>query len=111
MLDLVLRRDGFTVRLAASGQEAVELYQQHRQTIALVFLDVQMPKLDGPGTLAALREINPDLSCCFMSGHLRQYTEEDLLGMGAAHVFSKPFLNLSLLTRLLWSIVSSTDGR
>jgi CheY-like chemotaxis protein len=53
MMEVALRHYGFDVKLAASGQEAIDLYQRHHQTIALVLLDVQMPDLDGPDTLAA----------------------------------------------------------
>lgn len=105
MMDFALRHYGFAVRLAASGQEAIELYQRHYDTITLVLLDVQMPGLDGPGTLAALKEINPDVRSCFMSGHTGKYTDEDLLRMGAAHVFPKPFLSLSSFTQTLWDMV------
>jgi CheY-like chemotaxis protein len=104
MLDTALRHYGFAVGQAASGREAIELYQRHHETLALVLMDVQMPDLDGPGTLAALKRINPLIRCCFMSGHTGQYSEKELLGMGAAHVLMKPFPSLNLLTRLLWDI-------
>lgn len=111
MLDVALRHYGFAVRLAASGQEAVELYRRHHPTVALALLDVQMPGLDGPGTLAALKQINPDLRFCFMSGHTGKYTDEDLLRLGAAHVLPKPFVSLSLFTRLLWDLVEARRPR
>jgi two-component system cell cycle sensor histidine kinase/response regulator CckA len=47
MLAFALRHKGFTVWLASSGQEALELYQQHQEGIDLVLLDVQMPDMDG----------------------------------------------------------------
>lgn len=102
MLDLALRHYGFSVKLAACGREAVELYRDHYRDIALVLLDVQMPDMDGPATLVALKEINPGLPCCFMSGHTGKYSTRELLDLGAAHVLMKPFVNLSLFTQLLW---------
>ena len=108
MLDLALRSYGFVVRLAASGKEAVELYRQHHHTIALVLLDVQMPGMDGPGTLAAIQTINPEVQCCFMSGNTGKYSAKELLDLGAAHVVPKPFVSLSLLTRLLWDMVAAS---
>ena len=107
LMEVALRHYGFAVRLAASGQEAIDLYQRHHQTIVLVLLDVQMPDLDGPDTLAALQNINPGVRFCFISGHTGKYAAEELRAMGAAHVFQKPFASLSLLARLLWRLVGS----
>lgn len=86
-----LRREGFSVWLAADGQEALEQYRNHCETIDVVLLDVRMPGLDGPQTLAALQEMTPQICCCFMSGYLGSYTEENLRNLGAATVFAKPF--------------------
>jgi len=105
MLDLALRSYGFVVRLALTGREAVEIYRAQHQSIALVLLDVQMPELDGPGTLAVIQTINPEVQCCFMSGYTGKYSTKELLDMGAVHVLPKPFVSLSLLTRLLWDMV------
>ena len=105
MLDSTLRHYGFVVWLATSGKEAVELYREHCQSIALVLLDVQMPGMDGPATLAAIRAINPEVQCCFMSGHTGKYSASELLDMGAVHVIPKPFASFSLLARLLGDMV------
>jgi CheY-like chemotaxis protein len=86
-----LQREGFSVWLAADGQEALDLYRDHCATIDVVLLDVRMPGLDGPQTLAALQEITPQVRCCFMSGYLGRYTAEKLRALGAATVFAKPF--------------------
>ena len=101
MLRVALRQYGFAVRLASGGSEAVELYRAHRRTIAVALVDVQMPGMDGPATLAALRQINPQVRCCFMSGSTGKYTAEELLGMGAGHVLDKPFSSLGLLSGYL----------
>jgi CheY-like chemotaxis protein len=101
MLAVALRLYGFEARLAGCGREAIELYRQHHEQIALVLLDVQMPDLDGPQTLVQLRQINPHLRCCFMSGNTGRYSAEELLALGAAHVLSKPFSSLSEVARLL----------
>jgi anti-anti-sigma factor len=91
LVDRALRRRGFRVVPAAAGQEAVTCCRQDPGGIAAALLDVHMPGLSGPQTLAALRTIVPRVRCCFMTGDPRPYTEEDLLALGAARVFWKPF--------------------
>jgi CheY-like chemotaxis protein len=91
LLHTLLRRQGFRVWLAAGGASAVEIFRREQANIAAVLLDVRMPGLDGPQTLAELRRIRPDLPCCFMSGCTDPYTPEELLALGASHLFPKPF--------------------
>jgi CheY-like chemotaxis protein len=91
MVQLGLERSGFNVWLAANGREAIDLYRTHRQDIAVVLLDVRMPGLDGPRTLDALRELDPDVRVCFMSGNTGAHEQGELLQRGAAYVIAKPF--------------------
>jgi CheY-like chemotaxis protein len=107
MLALALQHNGFVVRLATTGRQAVEIYRQHYKSIALVLMDVQMPGIDGPATLTAIQTINPDVRCCFMSGHTGNYAAQELLDLGAVRVLPKPFASLGLLTRLLWDMVGA----
>jgi DNA-binding NarL/FixJ family response regulator len=71
-------------------------------------MDVRMPGLDGPETLAALRAINPQIQCCFMSGDLGGHTRPGLLGLGAAAVLEKPF-TLDDVTHALRALVSGSS--
>jgi CheY-like chemotaxis protein len=106
LLALALPPLGFAVRVAGGGREAVEVYRRHRENIDLVLLDVQMPGLDGPQTLTALQAVRPDVRCAFMSGHTGRYTAEELLAMGAAHVFLKPFGPLAEFARVLREVAT-----
>jgi CheY-like chemotaxis protein len=108
LLDEGLRQQGFALWLAADGQEALDLYQQHARAIDVALLDVRMPDLDGPQTLAALREINPHVCCGFMSGDLGRYTERELYDLGAAAVIRKPF-RLADVARVLGELAGRAD--
>jgi CheY-like chemotaxis protein len=101
LLELVLWRIGLTARSAASGHEAVELFRERHHSIHAVLLDVQMPDMDGPATLVALQQIDPTVECCFMSGDTDKYAPEELLGLGAAHLFRKPFTDWGFLEETL----------
>jgi CheY-like chemotaxis protein len=102
LLEAGLRQYGFTLWMAPDGYQALEIYRQHQDAIALVLLDVRMPGLDGPQTLARLRQIRPEVRCCFMSGHTGAYSEQGLLDLGAVHVFRKPFQLAELVQTLRW---------
>jgi anti-anti-sigma factor len=86
-----LHVEGFKVWLANSGRRAIELYGRHRDEIDLVLLDVQMPGMNGPHTLAELQSLNPSVPCFFMTGDPTPYTERTLMQMGALQVLQKPF--------------------
>jgi CheY-like chemotaxis protein len=89
-LGAALRQGGLVVWLAEGGREALGLYRAHPGAIDVVVLDVRMPGMDGPQTLAALRLLNPAVRCCFLSGDFGCHTREDLRAMGALAVLSKP---------------------
>lgn len=110
MLEFVFLGKGLGVRVARSGKEAVDTYRRHRDTIGVVLLDVQMPGLDGPGTLKALQEANPAIRCCFMSGDTGSYTTRELLAMGAGHVFTKPFRDMDRIRKALWQEIHEGMG-
>jgi CheY-like chemotaxis protein len=106
MLELALGHHDFMVWTASGGQEAVEVYRQHHAAVAVVLLDVRMPVMDGPATLKALKQIDPGVRCCFMSGDTGEYRVQDLIDQGAAHVFAKPF-GLAQVTQALRQLVAA----
>jgi DNA-binding NtrC family response regulator len=91
LLQVMLRRLGYTPLLAPGCAEAVQTFRGRTGPVALALVDVRMPGGDGPATLAALRALDPGLPCCFMTGHSGAYSEEELLGRGALGVLYKPF--------------------
>lgn len=105
MLNAGMRQQGFAVWLAADGHEALALYRQQKKAIDVVLLDVRLPGLDGPQTLAALQQLNPRVRCCFMSGAVGDYTESSLRERGADAVFWKPFC-LPEVALMLWELAS-----
>lgn len=103
-LDTALQLQGFAVWLAAGGLEAVQVYQQYRSAIDVALLDVRMPVVDGPQTLAVLLRLNPRLRACFMTGSAGTYSKTQLPQMDAAYVFDKPF-HLAQLTTVLTQLL------
>jgi nitrogen-specific signal transduction histidine kinase/ActR/RegA family two-component response regulator len=69
MTTSMLSRMGFKVLEAIDGVDAVEIFQKHQDEIDVVVSDLTMPRMDGWETLAALRQIRPNLPVILASGH------------------------------------------
>ena len=76
MAQEVLEKLGYTVVVAANGEEAVREFRAKPDNIALVILDIVMPKLTGPEAYKQIRTIKPDLPVLFATGYS---TESELL--------------------------------
>jgi two-component system, cell cycle sensor histidine kinase and response regulator CckA len=87
----ILERAGFKVLVAEDGQVGIEAFDRDGDEVALVLLDLTMPRLSGQEVFAELRRRRPDLRVVLMSG----YSEEDLRDrfarMGAVGFLPKPF--------------------
>ena len=81
-----LRRQGFQVSEAGSGEHALELLPADRPD--LVILDLKMGGMDGIATLTEIRKIDPDLPVLILTGHGRY--EHALAGIQMGVVRSSP---------------------
>jgi CheY-like chemotaxis protein len=74
----VLRRHGYVVLQAGSGQEALALSTAFASTIHLVISDAVMPGMGGAEVVRRLQELRPGLRALFMSG----YTDDEIVRRG-----------------------------
>ena len=65
----ILERAGYTVIEARHGADALLLWRERRDDIALVLTDLVMPEMRGVELAAALRESAPDTKIVYMSGY------------------------------------------
>lgn len=92
-----LELDGsFEVRDAPSGRAALALLDGW--TPDVILLDVMMPEMDGPATLAQIRS-RAALSrtpVIFITARAQAQDKARLMGLGAAGVITKPFDPMTL---------------
>src|SRR5438270_13955977 len=67
ILETLLTREGYQVRLAASGSEGLELARALPFDAALV--DIMMPGLDGIATLDELKRLDEDLAVIIITAY------------------------------------------
>jgi CheY-like chemotaxis protein len=97
VIELSLSLDpAFDIRSCASGSEGVAAAAEWCPD--LILLDVMMPVMDGPATLAQLRQ-NPELArvpVIFMTARAQLGELDRLRALGAVGVIAKPFDPMAL---------------
>jgi two-component system OmpR family response regulator len=94
---------GFSVLACRSGAEAVSRFAAYAPD--LVLLDVMMPGMDGPATLAALRRLpSGGVPVVFMTARVQAHEILQYREMGAVDVIAKPFdpMTLAETVQTLW---------
>ncbi|MFP5247676.1 MAG: sigma-54-dependent transcriptional regulator, partial [Thermoanaerobaculia bacterium] len=92
VLEVVLRREGFDVVAAASGEEALNVLDSSEE-IDLVILDVMLPGISGIDTLRAVRISNPQLPVIVITAFSSIDGAIEAMKHGAFHYIPKPFKN------------------
>lgn len=96
---------GFTLKVCEHGEEALEVGPIFDPD--LILLDVMMPGMDGPTTLAALRRVPSmkDTPVIFMTGKVQPEEIQSYRDLGALDVIAKPFDSMKLadLVRSIWA--------
>ena len=92
MLAATLRRLGYTVAEAGSGDEAWGIWERRAQAFDLLVTDMVMPgELDGAGLAARLRRQRPALPVLIMSGYNPDERAHGIMVDGTTGYLRKPF--------------------
>jgi two-component system cell cycle sensor histidine kinase/response regulator CckA len=89
--ELMLKKLGYSVLPALSGQEALQLYQDNMVELDLVALDMIMPEMNGKDTYEALKKLNPKVKVLLVSGYSLNKQIEELMEKGCNGFIQKPF--------------------
>jgi len=88
---MLLNKLGYRVIATRDGKEAIEIYQQHKDEIAVVVLDMVMPGMGGEEVYANIKKINPDVKVLLSSGYSLNGQATELLMRGCNGFIQKPF--------------------
>ena len=101
----VLKKLGYEVLTANNGIEAIKVYQQNRQEVAMVILDLIMPEMGGGETYDRLKEIDPQVKVLLSSGYSVDGQATEILNRGCDGFIQKPF-SIGDLSRKLRQIIT-----
>lgn len=97
---------GLRVKICSSGEEALREVASFNPD--MILLDVMMPGMDGPGTLAALRALPATASTpvAFMTAKVQPAEVAHYKSLGVLDVIAKPFdpMTLASQVRSIWSM-------
>ncbi|WP_136515673.1 response regulator [Geomonas edaphica] len=76
LLDSILTEHGYRVILAQDGEDAIEKFQGTPPgTIALVLMDLIMPRMNGKEACEEIRKVDPSMRVAFTSGYTREFID------------------------------------
>lgn len=89
--DLMLQRSGYNTLKASNSAEACRVYDDEKDNIDLVVLDVIMPDENGTTTYRRLKRINPDIRVLISTGWGSDRNIEEILSDRHNGFIQKPF--------------------
>ena len=109
LLHTLLRRKGYDVILADSGEHGLEFFRRYRPDV--IVLDLKMPGMDGLTVLQQVHSLNPQQPVIMLTGAGTPEAEFQARALGVTEFVEKEFsLHLlgDALTRLLNDPVTAT---
>ena len=96
----LLRDNGYRVVVAEDGARGLAVADEQGGDIDLVVSDVKLPWVSGPELAGMLREGRPDLPVVFISGHVGDELNIDVLQGSPTWFLPKPFGRVDLLMKV-----------
>jgi len=97
VVTLLLEREGFTVRNAENGDDALAILSEHTFTPDCILLDIRMPGKSGTETLADLRKNHPLVPVIMLTASTAIETGIKTMKNGAFDYLVKPVRKLELV--------------
>lgn len=94
-----LKAKGYSILEAEDGEKALEIFEENKNKITLILLDVMMPRLDG---WSVLRQIRQDSKVPIIMLTARGEEQDELFGfeLGVDEYIAKPFSPKILVARV-----------
>jgi PAS domain S-box-containing protein len=78
LLEKIFLSRGYKVLTVSDGQAALDIYRRHKEEIAVVLLDLGLPKLSGRDVLVEIRRDNSDVKIILTSGYIDPATKIEI---------------------------------
>ena len=100
LLEEVLSASGYQVIMACDGQDAVEKFHSHCDRVALIVMDMIMPKMSGMEAYKRIQQIRPGVRVLYSSGYPRDVIQSRGELDPQAELITKPVQPQELLQKV-----------
>ncbi len=97
--DFLIQKN-FNIIEAEDGEKALKSYEENKEKIDLILLDVMMPKLDGWSVLRNIRQDNKKLPIVMLTARAEEQDELFGFELGVDEYITKPFSPKILVARV-----------
>ncbi len=106
VLSKALRKKGYSVELAADGNQAMRMVREQSYDLAIV--DIKMPGMTGLEFLDKARELRPDLLVVVMTAEASMKNAVEAMKRGAYDYITKPF-DLEVIDAIIEKVGRARD--
>jgi PAS domain S-box-containing protein len=96
----LLEEYGYTVIEAVDGEDAVNKFREHRESVQLLILDLIMPKMNGKEAYDEIRKSKPDIKVIFSSGYEADIIQKRGKLVKGLNFLPKPVIPEELLAKI-----------
>ena len=104
-----LKRDGFEPLEAEDGQQTLDLFEENKDEVVLLILDIMMPEYNGWEVCRMIRE-NSDVPIILLTARSEEFDELTGYEAGADDYVTKPFSPSVLMKRVEALLRRSSGG-
>ncbi|HTF91665.1 MAG TPA: PAS domain S-box protein, partial [Verrucomicrobiae bacterium] len=100
LLKKTLAKNGYTVLVALDGEEALNLFDLHKEEIDIVLLDIGLPKKDGGDVVLKMKKERPDIKVIVSSGYIDPESRANMYRAGVRDFIEKPYTPAEIVEML-----------
>ena len=102
-----LEKLGYSVLEAKGGKEAIQIYQENKDSIDMIILDMIMPDMGGSEVYDKIKVIDPEVKVLLSSGYSVEGQATEILNRGCNSFIQKPF-NLKSLSGKIREVLNKS---
>jgi len=108
---MMLKKAGHHVEVAANGQEAVTKFTASPESFDLIFMDIQMPEMDGLEATKNIRYKGFNIPIIAMTAHATKEFKKKCYQVGMNDYTSKPIKKAIILEKLLHWVFNKESAK